>query len=252
MGDGDDTPEHGPGEVELHLHGPLTDFVTGPTRAARMRRRIDGHPAVKDMLEAAGVPHPEIARVVVNGRVVRLAHRLAPGDLVEAFPAADDDPTEPDPRFVLDGHLGRLASRLRMCGFDTAYRRDADDAELAALAATDDRILLTRDVGLLKRSVVRRGAFVRSDRPSDQLVEVLRRYRLADAVDPFSRCLRCNGRLLPVERDSVRDEVPPRVFAEQEAFRRCGSCRAVYWRGSHHRRMSRLLEDALDEVRPAR
>lgn len=256
----------------VRIHGSLVDFLPSARRGRPLQRPILGRPAVKDVLEAVGVPHPEIGRILVGGGPVGLAHRLAPGDVVDAYPLGrpgrggsgagdgregpgdatgpdgpDPGPTE-DPRFVLDGHLGRLAAHLRMCGFDTSYRRDADDGELAAIAATEDRILLTRDVGLLKRSVVRRGAFVRSDRPRDQLVEILGRFGLSGSVRPFSRCLRCNGGLEPVDRATVRAIVPPRVLGEQDAFRRCGQCGGIYWRGSHHRRMTRLLDDVLAEV----
>jgi len=265
-----------PGEVEVRIHGSLLDFVPTARRGRPLRRPILGHPAVKDVVEAVGVPHPEIGRLLVRGEPVGLAHRLAPGDVVDAYPVGwprggeheDGDERSgpgagsstpgggpgpmPDPRFVLDGHLGRLAAHLRMCGFDTRYRRDADDAALAHIAATEDRILLTRDVGLLKRSAIRRGAFVRSDRPRDQLVEILGRFGLAGSVRPFSRCLRCNGRLEPVDRATVRAVVPPRVLGEQDAFRRCERCGGIYWRGSHHRRMTGLLDGVLAEVEGTR
>jgi hypothetical protein len=57
-----------------------------------------------------------------------------------------------EPRFIADGHLGKLARHLRLLGFDAAYLRDAPDEEIAARAAADRRIVLTRDVGLLKPS----------------------------------------------------------------------------------------------------
>lgn len=243
-------------EVELRIHGSLNDFLPDAQRDARLRRRIAGHPAVKDVLEAAGVPHPEVALVLVNDAPVGLGQRLSPGDRVAAFPAGwpgpapvpiPATPARPDgeARFILDGHLGRLAAYLRMCGFDTWYRRDAADDELAETAAAEERILLTRDVGLLKRSVIRWGASVRCERPSDQLTEVLVRFGLAASTRPFSRCLRCNGLLQPVERADVREAVPPRVYHEQGTFRRCAGCGGIYWRGSHHARMTRLLEHAL-------
>ena len=256
-----DSPPDPPGDhprasVELRFHGSLNDFLPDTLRDATLRRRIAGQPAVKDVLEAAGVPHPEIALVLVNGAPVDLGHRLAPDDRVAAYPAGwrgpafppvSDAPSPPagEARFVLDGHLGRLAAYLRMCGFDTAYRHDAGDDELARIAASDQRILLTRDVGLLKRSVIRRGAYVRGDRPPDQLVEVLGRFDLVGLVRPFARCLRCNGSLEPADRESVQLEVPPRVYREQESFRRCAACGGIYWRGSHHARMTRLLAHAL-------
>jgi hypothetical protein len=254
--EGRSAKDGGHAAVGLRFHGDLNDFLPISLRDASLRRPIAGRPGVKDVLEAAGVPHPEIALVLVNETLVGLDHRLDPGDRVDAFPAGWRAPGSAPPvaaahpagdaRFVLDGHLGRLAAYLRMCGFDTAYWRDAADDELARVAAIDERILLTRDVGLLRRSIVRRGAFVRSERPPDQLVEVFRRFGLAGQVRPFARCLRCNGRLEPVKRERVEAEVPPRVYREQAAFSRCPDCGGIYWRGSHHARLSRLLAHTLD------
>jgi len=242
------------------VHGDLADFLPvqrpGTPAAAFvvLKRSLDGQPAVKDVLEALGVPHPEIAALTVNGEAAGLGRRLGDGDRVEAWPAADAarlglPPAVPpapedaaDPRFVVDGHLGRLAAYLRMLGFDTWYRTDADDGDLAAVAAEDGRILLTRDRGLLKRRVVRRGAFVRSDRPVEQLVEVARRFGLVDCWRPFGRCIRCNAPLVASTREEVLDRLEPLTRRYFNDFRRCPGCDAVYWKGSHHARMARLVE----------
>ena len=246
-----------PAFIDLRAYGPLNDFLPGPLRGHTIRRRLHGTPAVKDVIEAAGIPHPEVQLVCVNGDPVGFGHRLGPGDRVAVYPPfrtvalgpvllAGPPPLPPnETTFVLDGHLGRLAAYLRLSGFDTLYRRDAADDELARLAG-DGRVLLTRDLGLLKRSAVVRGAFVRSDRPSEQLIETFQRFDLAGAVRPFARCLRCNRLLEPADRGSARDLVPPRVYREQAEFRRCPACGQLFWRGSHVARMSRLLERAVD------
>ncbi len=67
------------------------------------------------------------------------------------------------------------------------------------MSADEDRILLTRDRGLLKRSIVRHGYLVRDDDPRRQLAEVVGRYGLAQRAAPFSRCVRCNGAIEPVD-----------------------------------------------------
>ena len=67
-----------------------------------------------------------------------------------------------DPRFVLDVHLGRLAAYLRMLGFDTLYQNRCADDCLAEVARNERRILLTRDVGLLKRGSVTHGYYLRA------------------------------------------------------------------------------------------
>jgi uncharacterized protein with PIN domain/sulfur carrier protein ThiS len=239
--------------ASIAVHGDLNDFLPPRRRGEEERRRFQGQPAVKDLLEAHGVPHPEIAIVTVNGAIVGLEHHVRDGDRVEAWSteaavearllpgdlAASSD--EAIPSFVVDGHLGRLAAYLRMLGFDTWYRNDADDERLATVADTEERILLTRDRGLLKRSVVRRGAYLRSDRPTDQLVEVVRRFGLTDRWQPFGRCLRCNTMLERVGREQILDRLEPLTRIHYDDFRRCPGCDAIYWKGSHHQRMERLI-----------
>jgi hypothetical protein len=233
------------GSATVVFRGSLQDLLPRARRGATLQRAFAGSPAVKDVLESLGVPHPEIETVEVDGRRVGLEHRLVGGETVVAYPpaaaAASSEGADP-PRFALDGHLGRLAAYLRALGCDTWYRADATDDELAQVVADDPRrILLTRDVGLLKRRVVRHGGLVRDDDPHDQLVAVAGRFGLVMSARPFTRCLRCNGVLEPLERSAAGPRVPPRVLHEQASFRGCPDCGGVFWRGSHHRRLSALL-----------
>jgi len=48
-----------------------------------------------------------------------------------------------------------------MLGFDSLYRNDYHDEELACISANQQRTLLTRDRGLLKRNIVVHGYLVR-------------------------------------------------------------------------------------------
>jgi uncharacterized protein with PIN domain len=154
-------------------------------------------------------------------------------------------PDRPGPlRFVLDVHLGKLARYLRMAGFDARWERDARDDELARASASECRVLLTRDIGLLKRREVIHGCWLRSTDPARQLTELAVRYRLSAHASPFSRCVRCNVALRPVPKDEVAASLPERVRAGQEAFHRCASCGRVYWAGTHVRRMRRVLAGA--------
>jgi uncharacterized protein len=229
------TVEHVMAVAEFRFYGPLNDFLLSRRRQVAIRRDVADGQTIKDAIEALGVPHPEVALVTANGLTVDFAYRVCDGDRIAVYPAfvsiapwagtvigAAATPglsVEPE-RFVVDGHLGRLAAYLRILGFDTWYQVHAADAELAERAGAEDRVLLTRDRGLLKRSVVRRGYFVRSDRPADQLVEVIGRFELAPAARPFGRCLRCNGVLEAVAAEAVASRVPPRVRREQHECRR--------------------------------
>ena len=98
-------------------------------------------------------------------------------------------------RFLLDVHLGTLARRLRLLGVDAAYEsEDIGDPALAALSAQERRVLLSRDRGLLRRRELWAGAYIYSDRPDDQLRDVLDRFAPALApVDPLHGLQRAAG-----------------------------------------------------------
>jgi uncharacterized protein with PIN domain len=206
---------------------------------------------VKDAIEAAGVPHTEVDLILVDGRSVRFDHQLRGGERVAVYPMFERFDITPlyrlrpkplrQPRFVVDVHLGTLARYLRLLGFDAVYRNDLTDPELARLSARQRRILLTRDVGLLKRRSVTRGHWLRATDPERQVEEVAAALQLRRLVNPFTRCLVCNGRLTPMERGDARDQVPPRVYRRFRKFVRCRRCERVYWRGTHVQQLQRLV-----------
>jgi len=137
--------------------------------------------------------------------------------------------------------------RLRLLGVDAACSA-TDDQELVAIAVRDQRIVLTRDRELLKRRAVTHGYFVRNTQPLQQTVEVLQRYGLR-AVQPFSRCLVCNGELRAVPKALVEARVPPRTREHYQAFWICDACGQVYWRGSHWNRLRRLADSVFAPCR---
>lgn len=215
---------------------------------------------VKDLIESVGVPHVEIALVLCDGTPVGFDHRVRGGERVSALPplrhlghegAPTAAPAPPRvPRFVCDVHLGTLARRLRLLGFDTLYDNSWDDDQLAHLAAEEGRILLSRDRGLLKRRVVTHGYLPRSDDPDEQALEVLRRYRLDAELAPSTRCVPCNGRLEPVARDEVLDRIPPRTRAAIDSYARCVDCAQLYWPGSHRDALTPFLDRARAATQP--
>jgi uncharacterized protein with PIN domain len=149
-------------------------------------------------------------------------------------------------RFVLDTHLGQLAAYLRMLGFDTLYRNDYQDDELARISSQEERILLTRDRGLLKRRIIIYGYYVRESDPQRQVVELLRRFQLASRVRPLRRCIGCNGLLHAVHKEDVVDRIEPKTRAYFEEFSACATCNQIYWKGSHYEQMRQFIERVLD------
>jgi uncharacterized protein with PIN domain len=233
----------------FHFAGNLNDFLPRQQRGQAIIHPFDWRASVKDMIESLGVPHPEIDVLLVNGRAVPFDYTVQPGDLIQAYPALDAPPVEvrlrpplnAPPRFILDQHLGRLAAYLRMLGFDSRYRNDYHDEELAQVSHDEGRVLLTRDVGLLKRSLVIYGYFVRATRREQQVMEIATRYALRPHIRPFRHCMTCNGLLDRVEKAAILDQLPAETARHYDEFYRCAGCGQLYWKGPHYQRMQALL-----------
>ena len=143
-------------------------------------------------------------------------------------------------------HLGSLAKILRLLGFDTCYDNHFDDKEIVQIAVTENRIVLTRDILLLKHKVIRAGYWLRSQQTLEQAEEVIKYFRL-DHFKPFTRCLECNGLIITTPIDAVKEKVPLQVAQDLDEFFTCTNCKRVYWKGSHYDKM-KLLVDRLRKV----
>jgi uncharacterized protein with PIN domain len=225
--------------VIVRIAGPLRFLLPARHRDGVLVVAVDGSSTVVHVVESLGVPRTEVGQVHVNGQPAGVSARLRDNDVV-------DVPERPRPQpvsrggFLLDVHLGTLARRLRLLGVDTAYRNDAGDDELVAQANAEQRVLLTKDRGLLRRRSLAAGGFVRGERPDDQLADVLDRF--APPRSPWTRCPACNGAVHPVAKPEVEHLLPPGTRRSYTRFSRCGSCGRIYWRGAHSRRLDAIVE----------
>ena len=236
----------------FRFYEELNDFLPEGRRKRDFDIEIDRSRSVKDAIESAGVPHTEVDLILVDGRSVDFTHLLRGGERVAVYPVFEALDIAPlvrlrplplrDPRFVADGHLGKLARHLRMAGFDTLWLNDSHDDEIVRISNADNRTILTRDKGMLRRSDVDRGYFVRATESEAQLAEVVRALQLETLLAPFTRCRECNTPLENVERDAVVDRLPDKVRGFYDRFKRCAGCGRVYWEGTHYRRMRAILD----------
>ena len=238
----------------VRFHGELNDFLTRLRRGATLSYTFGGRVSIKDVVESLGVPHPEIEALFASGSPVDFGYIIRDQEAIEAYPRnlptginyCSLRPALPTPyRFVLDTHLGTLASHLRMLGFDTLYRNDYDDDELACIADVEMRILLTRDIGLLKRGRVVFGYFVRETNPQRQVIELAERYELRPFIQSLQRCTRCNGLLQPVSKADIAERLAPKTRDYYTEFSLCESCGQIYWKGSHYERMQQFINTVL-------
>ncbi|MFN7997603.1 MAG: Mut7-C RNAse domain-containing protein [Bryobacteraceae bacterium] len=235
----------------IRFYAELNDHLPFGVRYRTLEKEFYVPASVKDIIESFGIPHTEVELIVINGESSDFARLIQNGDRVAVYPmfeALDIAPelrvrphTLRETRFVLDVHLGKLTGYLRMLGFDTYYDNAADDPELVKISGEQNRILLTRDRGLLKHAAVTRGYWVRETDSRRQVAEVVSRFDLAGDVRPFTRCMVCNHPLSSASKANILGRVSPLTAELYDDFRECAGCGRIYWEGSHHRRMQQWI-----------
>lgn len=229
----------------LVFDAALERFLTPKRRGQPVPVPVDRARSAKDAIESLGVPHTEVGGLAIDGRAAGLDDLLRGGERVAVAACAEEGDAAPRaPRFVADAHLGKLARHLRLAGFDCLWSRDWDDRALVDAAVAEDRVVLTRDKGVLRRRAVTRGRFVRAVESEAQLAEVVRAFGLRAQLRPFSRCRECNVPLEDVEKSDVEALLPEQVRAHYARFKRCPGCGRVYWQGTHFERLRAVLERA--------
>lgn len=237
--------------VRLRFYEELNDFLAPEHRRRSFTRRCARAATVKHMIEALGVPHTEVELVLVDGESVGFDRLIREGERVAVYPKFETFDVTPllrvrsrplrEPRFIADAHLGGLAHLLRMAGFDTLYDNAYRDDQIERIAVAEQRIVLTRDRGLLKRRGISHGCCVRADHSEAQLREVFDRLDLARSARPLTLCLRCNRPLQAVPKAQAEARLPDAVRERYQRFSSCPGCGRVYWPGSHWQRMRALV-----------
>jgi len=160
-------------------------------------------------------------------------------------PDAGFDPG--DDRLLLDAMLGKLATYLRMCGYDAAYV-DSDaapadlvdgstgsdrDAAIRELASRESRTLLTRDRQLATATAgTAPRVILLTERPiEDQLRELADEGFRLELPDRPRRCATCNASLVAVGPEEPAPDYAPDP-ATVDCWR-CPDCGQFFWRGSH-------------------
>lgn len=237
--------------VSLKIHGDIRDLVRPPSAAGLMQYPLNRRATIKDIIEAIGVPHTEIGRIICDELQLTFDFIPAGGEQIELYPFTSNIPVNeptvlrPEPfsniKFLVDTNVAKLARNLRMAGFDATAVTTAEILKIARQANDEERIILTRNRELLKVRTVCFGQLLHSENPLQQMVEVVQRYNLQCSFRPFSRCLCCNGVLIPVEKEQILDRLEPLTKKYYNDFEQCGSCGKIYWCGSHHEKMAEML-----------
>lgn len=244
--------------AQFRFYEELNDFLPIEYRKRSIDYRFKGNPAVKDPIEALGVPHTEVDLIIANGVSVGLTYRLQQNDRIAVYPVFESFDISPivklrdkplrEPSFVVDVHLGKLSRLLRMLGFNAKYRNDFKDSEIVDISVSESRIILTRDRRLLFAKVITHGYWIRSVQAEAQLQEVLKRFDLFSKIKTFHRCLVCNGIIQPVAKDSIAHLLEPKTRTYYNDFSHCQECGKIYWKGSHVDHMNKTVSRLLSHM----
>jgi uncharacterized protein with PIN domain len=248
-----------PTSITIRFYEELNDFLPSHQLKQDIAVQFQGRRTVKDLIESLGVPHVEIDLILATGHSVGFDYIVRDQDQISVYPrfeAFDISsvrrlPERPlrQPKFIIDDNVARLCQFMRMLGFDTSYHKGIADASIARISVQEQRIVLSRDKGLLKRREVTHGLYIRSTRPQEQAREVVDRLQLQSLCQPFTRCLLCNQQLLPLPEgeQELRRQIPADVLEWRDEFFLCPVCEKVYWKGSHFEAMNELIRQILGD-----
>ncbi len=186
----------------------------------------------------------EVDLILVNSKPVDFNYPPSEGDRISVYPVFESMEIEnlnklrPKPlretKFIADVHLGKLARYLRIFGFDTFYETDLDDHKIVEISKAEKRIVLTRDINLLKHGKLTHGIWIRNQNSKKQLAEVIQRLQLESKISFPSRCSLCNGELQKVQKNEISGRLLPLTKEHYNEFYLCPQCDKLYWKGSHY------------------
>lgn len=207
---------------------------------------FDGNPSVKDCIEAIGVPHTEVEAICINNIYSNFNKKINNNDSINVYSYNSNidlsniielRPKIKEYKFIVDANVGKVAKNLRMFGFDTYYDFDLPDKEIVNLAEREERIILSRDWGLLKRKNAIWGYYPRSQTTDEQLSEIIKRFNLYDKFNPLSLCLECNGKINKIDKGEAQSNLDEGVLRDYDEFYKCNTCNKFFWKGSHYDKM---------------
>lgn len=237
----------------VRFYKELNDFLPRDSQKQWLSYEFISRDTVRNILITFGIPQTEVDLVLINSRPSGFDDAIHDGDQISVYPVFESFDISKTTilrpnalrkiRFILDVHLGKLTSYLRMLGFDCLYRNNLEDDEIIRIAAEEKRIILTRDKGILHNKKVSHGHYLHTDNPSEQLKEVIRHFDLYNNFTPFTRCINCNGILEKTEKQKINHKLEKKTQKYFDEFFRCNSCGQIYWKGDHYLRIKKWIDD---------
>ena len=244
--------------IYIRFYEELNDFLPAEKKKLRFPHTVQGRDSIKDLIESMGVPHTEIDLILVNTRSVGFDYIVNDKDDISVYPVFESFDIKEiqhlrpqplrEPKFILDVQLGLLAKYLRILGFDVLYKNNYLKNEIITFSISQKRTILTKDRNLLKRNDVTHGYWIRNQKVVEQVKEVTKRFDLNNLIQPFSRCIICNELLKKTEKKEIVNRLEENTRDLFDEFFICPSCKRIYWKGSHHMSMEKIINEIRENI----
>lgn len=242
-------------QAYLRFYEELNNYLPEAKRKQWIVYELSSDKTIRHVLAEFQIPSNEIDLLLVNQQSQNIGYQLKDQDRISVFPMFElfdisgisevrNRPLRKT-QFICDVHLGKLGKYLRMLGFDTLYSNQYSKKEIISIAENESRIILSKDRSFSKYPTVNRFYRVRSSNSLEQLKDLLDRMSLYRQFNPFSRCLRCNHPIKPIEKKEIQSRIQEQTQKYYDQFFICPNCDHVYWKGSHFESMRHFIEKSL-------
>lgn len=242
-------------QISFRFYEELNDYLPEEMRKVWVECSIENEISVGDQIQSLGIPPDEIDLILVNQQSQGFDYLLQDGDRISVYPVFElfdlseisqlrEKPLR-NPTFICDVHLGRLCKYLRMLGWDTKYSNHYTPEEMIAISLQEKRIILSRSVQLIRHKEVTHAYWIRSSDPLEQVKDLISKLNISNRADPLTRCLNCNDKLEPVEKQKILPRLEARTDRYYTEFFRCPTCDQIYWKGSHYENMLEFIRQHL-------
>ena len=241
--------------VYFRFYEELNDYLSAGKQKLRFEFFFSGRLSIKDAIQSIGVPPDEIDLILVNQQSRGFDYLLQDGDRISVYPVFElfnlsgishlrEKPLR-NPAFICDVHLGRLCKYLRMLGWDTLYSNQFTPEEIILRSNQEKRIILSRSYQLIRHKKVTHSYLIRSSNPLEQVKDLIKKLDLSNVTDPLTRCLNCNEKFVPIEKQDILHRLQALTAKYYEEFFICPTCNQIYWEGSHFENMLKFIHQHL-------
>jgi uncharacterized protein with PIN domain/molybdopterin converting factor small subunit len=241
--------------VSFRFYEELNDYLPEGKRKVGFEYSFTGEVSIRDVFQSMEIPPDEIDLILVNQQSKGLDYMLQDGDRISVYPVFElfdlsgfsqlrEKPLR-NPRFICDVHLGRLCKYLRMLGWDTLYSNHYTPEEMIVLSRQEKRIILSRSYQLTRNKEVTRFYWIRSADPLEQIKDMINKLDLSNRAYPLTRCLNCNHKLVPVEKQEILHRLQALTAKYYSEFFNCPACDQIYWKGSHFENMLDFINNSI-------